>query len=104
MLPKTFFKLSTYGLHIAVMIAGIHISPEVVTTDLLKALESRQNMIASMFCDCYDSMETRLKRAIDVKHCSDIVEGFFIFDLRVYKPNNSKIALVLTLRWSSHFG
>ena len=42
------------------MIAGIHISKEIFAIDVLTALKSFGDR-RSMFCDCYDYMETRLK-------------------------------------------
>ena len=43
-----------------VMMAGIRISPKIFAIGGLTALNRVENMIASMFCDCYDHMETRL--------------------------------------------
>ena len=50
------------GLHIVVSDCSVHISQEIFANDILTALNpSFRKKIASMFCDCYDYMEARLK-------------------------------------------
>ena len=46
------------------MIAGIQISQEIFAIDVLTALNPLWSIVGSMFCDCYDYMETRLKDSV----------------------------------------
>ena len=77
------------------MIAGIHSSQEIFAIDMLTALKPsvEHDDIASMLCNCYDYMKTRLNLKVKsrIKTSPALPLFLFAYSHRLFKKRPAKL-------------